>query len=356
MRSRSLAAAAMTTRSVIRGPGVIRSGSTTTSSTTSWGGASMDSLFPNHPGLPRNHALFEHNLIHSNNSNYYAQVWDGTCALPYQLRGIEKGVVCPAVPVPVGSGILVIGGDYDIFRENWVYDNWRVGFVQLGVPGLVRGDNTWPAQEETSNFNSYIGNHMGSDPRGENLPNGLDFFWDGQGVGSCWQDAHPSGTEPIAVPACPAGGQQRLIADPNKLVLFIDCTGYKLAAKTLPVGCDWFDTPARPGVFVASITILSIAPAAQFIAVLVVFAMLVRHRGRPGLLAISASFAAGFGSILLLLASTEQFWHLAAPGIGILGIGWLGAVRLVPTRRLAVFTLILGIVALFEAVDIGIVT
>jgi len=72
-------------------------------------------------------------------------------------------------------------------------------------------------------------------------------------------------------------------------------------------------------------------------------------------LAISASCAAGFGSILLLLASTEQFWHLAAPGIGILGIGWLGAVRLVPTRRLAVLTLMLGLVALFEAVDSGIV-
>jgi hypothetical protein len=196
---------------------------------------------------------------------------------------------------------------------------------------------------------------MGSDSRGENLPNGLDFFWDGQGAGSCWQDAHPSGTEPIAVPACPAGGQQRLIADPNKLVLFIDCTRYKLAAKILPAGCDWFGTPPRPGVFAASITIQSVAPAVQFIAVLVVFAMLVRRRGRPGLLAISASCVAGLGSILLLLASTEQFWHLAAPGIAILGIGWLGAVRLVPTRRLAVLTLVLGLVALFEAVDTGVV-
>jgi hypothetical protein len=33
------------------------------------GGASMDSLFPNHPGLPQNHALFERNLIHSNKTN-----------------------------------------------------------------------------------------------------------------------------------------------------------------------------------------------------------------------------------------------------------------------------------------------
>src|SRR5206468_8222025 len=40
-------------------------------------GASMDSLFPNHPGLPQNHALFERNLIHGNNGNYYAQVRDG---------------------------------------------------------------------------------------------------------------------------------------------------------------------------------------------------------------------------------------------------------------------------------------
>src|SRR6266436_6113358 len=139
------------------------------------GGASMDSLFPNHPGLPQNHALFEHNLIHSNNSNYYGYVRDGTCARPYLLRGMEKGVVCPAVGVPVGAGVLIIGGNYNLFRDNWVYDNWKVGLVQTWVPGLSRGDNTWPAQEETSNFNRYIGNHMGSDSRGENLPNGLDF-------------------------------------------------------------------------------------------------------------------------------------------------------------------------------------
>jgi len=56
-----------------------------------------------------------------------------------------------------------------------------------------------------------------------------------------------------------------------------------------------------------------------------------------------------------MIASVAQFYYLAAPGIAILGIGWLAAVRLVPTQRLAVLTLVLGIVALLEALDSGVV-
>ena len=319
------------------------------------GGASMDSLFPNHPGLPQNHALFEHNLIHSNNSNYYPNVADGTCALPYARQGIEKGVVCPAVPVPVGAGILVIGGTYDVFRENWVYDNWRVGFVQVWVPGVVRGDYRWPAQEETSNFDRYLDNHMGSSAGGTSSPNGIDFIWDGQGTGSCWQNAHRVTAEPIAIPGCPAGGQNRLLADPNKLILFVDCSGYDLGSRSLPAGCDWFSTPTRPGVLAASITTQSAAPVIQLIAVILLFAWLLRIRRRPGLLAFVAGAAACLGGILLLLASAEQFWYLAAPGIAMLGIGWLGIARLIPNRALAILTVVLGVGALLEAIDSGVV-
>jgi hypothetical protein len=161
--------------------------------------------------------------------------------------------------------------------------------------------------------------------------------------------------EPIAIPACPAAGQNRLLADPNKLLLFVDCSNYSLATQTLPAGCDWFDTPQRPGVLAASITVQSVAPAVQLIALLLLFAGLLRRRGRLDPLALGAAVGAGLGSILLLLASAEQFWYLAAPGIAMLGIGWLGAVRLVPNRGLAVLTLVLGVVALFEAVDSGVV-
>ena len=68
-----------------------------------------------------------------------------------------------------------------------------------------------------------------------------------------------------------------------------------------------------------------------------------------------SAFVAGVGLILLLVASTEHFWYLAPIGIAILGIGWLGAARLVPNQGLAILTFVLGLVALLEAVDTGVV-
>ena len=319
------------------------------------GGASMDSLFPNHPGLPQNHALFERNLIHSNNSNYYGYVRDGTCARPYLLQGIEKGVVCPAVQVPVGTGVLVIGGNYNLFRANWVYDNWKIGIVQTWVPGVARNDNRWSAQRETSHNNRYLGNHMGISAAGQPLPNGLDFFWDGEGAGNCWETTTADVVQPVTIPRCSAGGPQRLISDPNLLVLFIDCSNYDLSTKTLPAGCDWFSSPQRPGVLAPSLNIESVAPALQVLALLLLFIWLLWTSGRPGPLALMAVVTAVLGSGLLLVASLAQFYYLAAPGIAILGVGWLAAVRLVPTQRLAVLTLLLGIVALLEGLDSGLV-
>ena len=315
-------------------------------------GASMDSLFPNHPGLPQNHALFERNLIHGNNSNYYAQVRDGTCAKPYLQRGMEKGVVCPAVGVPVGAGILMIGGNYNLFRENWIYDNWKIGVVQTWVPGIVRNDFSWAAQEETSSFNRYLGNHMGVDAVGRIHPNGLDFYWDAQGMGSCWQADHPSGADPIAVPGCPGTASvMRLLSDPSKLVMFGTCSSYDLATKTLPAGCDWFDTPPPPGSAGASVNIESVAPAIQLVVVVLLFGWLIRRTGPMTVLGIAKAGAAITGSLLLIGASIQQLYFLDAPGIAVLGIAWLGAARLAPTRRLAILSVALGVVALVEAVD-----
>jgi hypothetical protein len=319
------------------------------------GGASMDSLFPNHPGLPQNHALFEHNLIHSNNSNYYGYVTDGTCAKPFNLQGAEKGVVCPAVQVPVGTGVLVIGGNYNMFRNNWVYDNWKIGIVQTWVPGVARNDNRWSAQGETSHNNRYLANHMGTSATGQRLPNGLDYFWDGEGTGNCWETASTDVVQPITIPRCSTGGPQRVLSDPNLLILFVDCSNYSLATKTLPAGCDWFSSQRRPGTFGGTLNIEAVAPAAQLVALILLFAWLLRRSGRPGSLAVLAVVASAAGSGLLLIASVAQFNYLAAPGIAVLGIAWLAAVRLVPTQRLAVLTLVLGIVGLLEALDSGLV-
>ena len=318
-------------------------------------GASMDSLFPNHPGLPQNHALFEHNLIHSNNSNYYGQVRDGTCARPFLQRGAEKGVVCPSVGVPIGAGVLVIGGDYNVFRDNWIYDNWKVGIVQTWAPGLARNDFSLPAQEDTSHFNRYQDNHMSVDAGGASRPNGIDFFWDGEGSGSCWQAATNAGADPLTIPQCPTEAPGRLLMDPNKLVMFGTCSSYDLVTRTIPAGCDWYDTPARPGVFGPSVMVESVAPAIQLVVVLGLFGLLL-HRRRPITAAAWATMAAAAaGSLVLLLASVEQLDFLAPPGIALLGVAWLAAARLLQARGLAALTIALGVVALLEAVDAGVI-
>jgi hypothetical protein len=311
-------------------------------------GASMDSLFPNHPGLPQNHALFERNLIHSNNSNYYGQVRDGTCARPHLERGAERGVVCPAVGVPVGIGVLVIGGNYNVFRDNWIYDNWKLGVAQTWAPGLARNDFSWSAQEDTSHFNRYAGNHMGLDPQGTSAPNGIDFFWDGQGTGSCWQTAGDA--DPITAPRCPSAAPGRLLGDPNKLVMFGTCSNYDLPTQTIPVGCDWYTTPARPGVFAPSVMVESVAPAIQLLVLLGVFGLVIRRRERRVFSSLTFA-AAALGGAILLAGSVEQLYFLAPPGIALLGLAWLGAARLASSRSLAGLCLGLGVLALLEAVD-----
>lgn len=314
------------------------------------GGASMDSLYPNHPGLPQNHALFEHNLIHSNNRNYYGFVADGTCALPVLKRGIERGVVCPGPPVPVGVGVVVIGGNYDLFHQNYVYDNWKAGFVQTWVPGLIRGNYDLHAQEETSRFDRYIDNRMGVSPDGRSLPNGLDYFWDGQGSGNCWTPALGS-AEPLVLPHCPAGPVDRLLPDPNRLMLFVDCTSYDLGTRTLPAGCDWFQDPLRPGSMPQSLNVMSVAPSLQAAVILVLFGWLARRRRRLDILAIIAFGSAAGGVMLAFLGSIEQLFFLAPAGIALLGLAWVTAACLTPTPRLSLVSVVLGVVALLEAVD-----
>ena len=90
---------------------------TTTRSTTTAPGIVTDSIFPNHPGLPQDHACFENNRIFSNNRNYVQLRADGTCDRPFIERGYEHGIVCPVIPAPIGSGLVIAGGNYNKVAE-----------------------------------------------------------------------------------------------------------------------------------------------------------------------------------------------------------------------------------------------
>ena len=218
-------------------------------------GIVTDSIFPNHPGLPQNHARFERNKIFANNSNYFRYVHDGTCDRPFIERDYEHGVVCPVVPAPVGSGLVIAGGNYNKILDNRIYDNWRVGTFQFNVPAALREEDDPAKQFDTSHYNRYRHNRMGFGPAGNSQPNGLDFWWDDQGDGNCWgrnvaKQGAPThnALDPRGLPNC-QNPSQWVQSNPIKLGPLAPCARYNRNGtddEQDPPGCDFFEQPDRP--------------------------------------------------------------------------------------------------------------
>ena len=223
-------------------------------------GIATDSLFPGHPGLPQDHARWNRNRIYSNNSNWYTEFVDtGVCDKPMEQRGYMDGTVCPVVPTPVGTGVLIAGGNYDSTDHNWIYDNWRYGTMQFWVPAPLRDDYDPTHLYDTSNHNHTYLNQMGIDPAGRERPNGMDHWWDDQGVGNCWEDNHYGSagkTDNFTVdpPACADGGSVFLPGAAVKDAGFLSCSQYDRSDPTWkhPPACEWFDGPARPAAVMAA--------------------------------------------------------------------------------------------------------
>ena len=217
-------------------------------------GIATDSLFPGHPGLPQDHARWSNNKIYSNNTNYYTRYVDkGVCAKPMSQRGYMQGAVCPVVPTPVGTGVLIAGGNFNSTDHNWIYDNWRTGTMQFWVPAPLRDEMDPKKLFDTSHHNRTTANRMGSRPDGRVLENGMDHWWDDQGLGNCWQGNHYADgrrdTNFLIPPrSCADGGSVFLPGAPVKDAGFLTCSEYDRNDPTLrhPPGCEWFDSPTRP--------------------------------------------------------------------------------------------------------------
>ncbi len=123
---------------------------------------------PGHPGFPQDSDLVENNNFYSNNFNPYVPGSD----------------VVPTVPVPVGTGLWIAGGNDNIVRNNHFYDNWRRGTMVFAVPDQVvcgpagidptqlAGCNPTAVPPSTSYRNQFYGNVMGRSPDGTVQPNG----------------------------------------------------------------------------------------------------------------------------------------------------------------------------------------
>ena len=217
-------------------------------------GIATDSLFPGHPGLPQDHARWDHNLIYSNNSNYYTKyVQTGVCQKPMAERGYMSGTVCPVVPVPVGTGLLIAGGNFNSVDHNHIYDNWRYGTMLFWVPAPLRDEYDPTKLYDTSHDNHTVANFMGIAPDGSTAYNGMDHWWDDEGGGNCWDgnaSSHGTATNNFTVqPAsCADGGSQFTPGASVKDAGFLSCSQYDRNDDVMsdPPNCNWFVSPPKP--------------------------------------------------------------------------------------------------------------
>lgn len=305
-------------------------------------GMATESLFGGHPGMPQDHGLFENNKIYSNNKDYYKLVEaDGPCVakaprdrgvVPPELRYFDKlpadhqeaimdrTVVCPPIPFPTGTGMVIAGGNYNIVQTNQVWDNWRQGYWFISMPTLVHAINdpyadkvipksvmdqlpaevrgTLGAANDTlsaakqqgtdattlqllltqpiyaSHYNRFLDNKFGisglADTAGKTQPNGVDFYWDKAGKGNCWSgNTSNSGkvTSDNALPADCIDGQssneidQLTTAWPPGIVQFVPCLLYSRSDPSSKTGCPFFTALTPPAGREGRAFVTSVAPS-----------------------------------------------------------------------------------------------
>ncbi|MGE4427512.1 MAG: right-handed parallel beta-helix repeat-containing protein [Solirubrobacteraceae bacterium] len=207
-------------------------------------GISTDSFFAGgHPGYPQDSSAFQNNRIYDNNFNPYAPGSD----------------VKPIIPVPVGSGLQIAGGNENVVSGNHIFDNWRDGARLLAVPDLVScppGEPTCVTSglvASTSNGNRFHDNVMGTAPDGAHKPNGTDFWWDQFPLnqGNCWYDNGAFTSDPAPNPIR-GGSMPGFLPEDCAASVGTGNVGkeatllYCAFAPAGDPGCPWFTSPSRP--------------------------------------------------------------------------------------------------------------
>jgi hypothetical protein len=186
-----------------------------------------------HPGYPQDSARFEKNQIYSNNFNSF----------------LASSDVDPRVPVPVGVGILIAGGNNNNIAGNRIYDNWRRGTMLLYVPDSL-SDESKTSANSTSHRNRYHNNVMGIAPNGAKMPNGVDFWWDEApgSMNNCWYDNGVVSTDPPG-PLMPSdcNNVSAGVTYPGKFFgELAPCAGSIETDQYDSTTCPWFRTPDKP--------------------------------------------------------------------------------------------------------------
>ena len=223
-------------------------------------GISYDSE-TDHPNFPERSSLIEGNLIRDNN----LEIYDANSEVP------PGGPAYSFFRYPVGTGMWIIGGDDNVIRNNWIYNNKRMGMI------LARNPLEQPTPEEPGisavNGNQIYGNIVGRTPSGALAPNayafppggdyaegGSDFWWDETGNNNCWGPQDPSSgpvsydppnaLNPLNIPGpCPSINLGNPVGNALKLQVLLNCAlDSSTPPKTMDVTypCPWGQTNNAP--------------------------------------------------------------------------------------------------------------
>ncbi|RRR99361.1 right-handed parallel beta-helix repeat-containing protein [Glycomyces terrestris] len=286
------------------------------------------------------------NVLYGNNTDHYHRLGTAACEGDPADRDWADGVLCPDRAYPSGVGVLVADGTGTAVTGNRIWDQQTAAVAAWGTPGQDTGLG--------GDRNTFSGNVFGEREDGARHRNRLDLWWDGTGVGNCFDEPGAYRTAPSVLPPCGADAA-RVAGDPLRSLKAWQC-GLQDTAD-LPATCDWLGARFTDR--------LEFQAAVAFAAALLFLAgagWLGAARSpnppRAGAMTFSA-IATGCGALLFVLAVWSGRADYEALAVALWGCGWLLAGRSwfrAGVRFLGGFTAIVGGLAVLDAVDRGVAT
>jgi hypothetical protein len=187
------------------------------------------------PFEPTADGVIKNNLVFWNNFDYYRQT--------SPVKTVSSGVGPAHIQYPVGVGILIFGGTGWVIKDNSIFGNFLIGVSAVSDPTNASG-------KAINNANQIVDNKMGA---ALNDTNGHDFFNDGSGRGTCFDNngavtlySAADAPDSQLYPTCPATtGTGTTAGDPDQLkvvaAIVSQTTGQEKFWQVHP-------HPARPGV------------------------------------------------------------------------------------------------------------
>ncbi|GAA2268642.1 hypothetical protein GCM10009853_022460 [Glycomyces scopariae] len=312
--------------------------------------ATANRLHDNTTGLvitdtgPTAEVTADDNVVYGNNTDDYHRL--GTSACDPAERDWTDPALCPDRTYPSGVGILVADGTGTTVTGNRIWNQQTAAVAAWGTPGQETGLG--------GDRNTFSDNTYGEREDGARHRNRLDLWWDGTGVGNCFDEPRTHRTTPAVLPPC-GTDTARVIGDPLRTLKAAEC-GLQ-STDDLSRTCDWLGARFTDR--------LEFQAAVAFAAVLLFLAgagWLGAARSpnppRAGAMTFSA-IATGCGALLFVLAVWSGRADYEALAVALWGFGWLLAGRSwygSGVRFLGAFTVLIGALAVLDAVDRGIAT